>query len=381
MARARIFELDVLRGFAIFLVMGVHVPAYPIWSTFGGFGVDLFFVLSGFLISNLLFNEYRATGDIRLKRFFFRRAMKLYPSFWLLLIVTAIYALVEHVHFSPRQWIGEMLLTQNYIGSIWGHTWSLSVEEHFYILLPLALAWMLRRGRGSADPFRAIPVLFGCVAAACLAMRYATAQLHPEFTHQLHYQPSHLRIDSLLFGVFLSYLHNFRPDVLMKLTSAPWRFPITLLSVAALLPALVLPYNDPVVYTVGFTLLYFAFGTMLVVSLYKEKARKETKPGLALRGIARMGFYSYTLYLWHVPLAQVFGWLAPKVGGVNPYLLHAVYFATCIVAGVTSSKLVELPLLKLRERLSPAAAAVERPQASDRGELLDHSPAEIAFPH
>jgi peptidoglycan/LPS O-acetylase OafA/YrhL len=74
--------LDVLRGIAIVLVMGVHVPAYPIWSTVGGYGVDLFFVLSGFLISNLLFTEYRSTGAIRLKRFFFRRRSKLFPSFY-----------------------------------------------------------------------------------------------------------------------------------------------------------------------------------------------------------------------------------------------------------------------------------------------------------
>ncbi len=366
MGRARIFELDVLRGFAIFLVMGVHVPAYPIWSTFGGFGVDLFFVLSGFLISNLLFTEYRNTGDIRLKRFFFRRAMKLYPSFWLLLLVTLIYAMARHLHFGARQWIGELLLTQNYIGSIWGHTWSLSVEEHFYLLLPLALAWMLRRGKGSDDPFRAIPMLFAGVAAACLAMRAANAYLHPAFDHRLHFQPSHLRIDSLLFGVLLSYLHNFRPGILRKLTRAPWRMPLSMLSGVALVPALVLPYNDPIVYTAGFTLLYFSFGSMLVVSLYKEETRKKSKPGWALKAMARMGFYSYTLYLWHVPLAQLFSWLAPRFGPVNQYLLHALYFTACIAAGVVASWLVEIPLLKLRERLSPMPARPAAPAQEER---------------
>ena len=80
MGQARIFQLDVLRGFAIFMVMGVHVPAYPIWSNFGGYGVDLFFVLSGFLISNLLFTEYRKTHNIQCLRFLARRGMTLYPS-------------------------------------------------------------------------------------------------------------------------------------------------------------------------------------------------------------------------------------------------------------------------------------------------------------
>jgi peptidoglycan/LPS O-acetylase OafA/YrhL len=108
---------------------------------------------------------------------------------------------------------------------------------------------------------------------------------------------------------------------------------------------------------VGFTLLYFSFGSMLVVSLYPEKSRKKSQPGIMLRGIAGMGVYSYTLYLWHVPLAQLFGSLAPRFGTVNQYLLHAVYFTACVIVGVVTSKLVEIPILKLRERLSPMPGA------------------------
>src|SRR6202158_2988407 len=100
--RQRTVELDVLRGFAILLVMGVHVQAYPIWSTFGGFGVDLFFVLSGFLFSNLLFKDYRQSHRIVLARFFLRRALKLYPSFYLLLAGTLVYCLAWRVPITWR---------------------------------------------------------------------------------------------------------------------------------------------------------------------------------------------------------------------------------------------------------------------------------------
>jgi len=231
MNRKRIFELDVLRGFACFLVMGVHVPAYPIWSTVGGFGVDLFFVLSGFLISNLLFTEYQNTDHIRFTRFFFRRALKLYPSFYLLLLLTIFYCLIWRVPFSGRALLGEMTLTQNYIGSIWGHTWSLAVEEHFYILLPLVLAFIMKCRKGSDDPFRVIPYLFSGLAVACLALRICSALQHSNYTHRVHYQLSHLRFDSLFFGVFLSYAHNFRPEILRTIMSKPWRFPISVVSV------------------------------------------------------------------------------------------------------------------------------------------------------
>lgn len=356
MSQKRIFELDVLRGFAIVLVMGVHVPAYPIWSTFGGFGVDLFFVLSGFLISNLLFTEYRHTGDIRFARFFFRRALKLFPSFYLLLLLTILYCLIWHVPFSERDLLGELILTQNYIGSIWGHTWSLAVEEHFYILLPLALAFIMKCRKGSEDVFRAIPYLFIALAVACLALRIYNAAQHPYYDHKVHYEPSHLRFDSLFFGVFLSYLHNFRPAILRRAMSKPWRFPISVLSILGLVPAAFFASSDPIVYTAGFTLLYISFGTMLLLSIYKETDRRRATPSVAVRALAKMGVYSYTLYLWHVPMAQAFASLAPRFPMVNQYVLHALYFATSIAAGVLASKLVEVPILKLRERLLPPSA-------------------------
>jgi peptidoglycan/LPS O-acetylase OafA/YrhL len=358
MGQKRIFQLDVLRGFAILLVMGVHVPAYPIWSTIGGWGVDLFFVLSGFLISNLLFTEYRNHGDIRLRRFFFRRALKLYPSFYLLLGLTLVYCFFYHVPFSGRELLGEAVLTQNYLGGIWGHTWSLAVEEHFYILLPLILAFMMRRNTGAENPFRAIPYVFLGVAIGCLTLRIVNSMQHPVFDHRIHYQPSHLRVDSLFFGVFLSYLHNFCPQILKKLMSDPWRFPISAISVLALAPAFFLPFTDPIVYTIGFTLAYVGFGTMLVLSIYNED-RKRPAPGRVTRAIAWMGAYSYTLYLWHVPMAQVFIAVARRYP-MNQYLLHAIYFTTTIVVAVVLSKLVELPVLRLRERLFPSAVLDSR---------------------
>jgi peptidoglycan/LPS O-acetylase OafA/YrhL len=352
MGQSRIFELDVLRGIAILLVMGVHVPAYPIWSTIGGWGVDLFFVLSGFLISNLLFTEYRNTGSIRFRRFFFRRALKLYPSFYLLLVLTLVYCVVWTFPISRWQLAGEMLLTQNYLGGIWGHTWSLAVEEHFYILLPLVLFLMMKRGRGISNPFGAVPYVFLGVAAACLTLRIVNSILYPDFTYHSHYHPTHLRMDSLSFGVFLSYLCNFCPALVQKLMSRPWRLPISMLSVLALAPEFFLPTTDPIVYTVGFTLIYVGFGTALLVVLHPER-KKVVEPGKSARAIAWLGTYSYTLYLWHVPMAQIFQAVATRYGMINQYVLHAVYFATTIVVAVILSKLVEIPALRLRELLFP----------------------------
>jgi peptidoglycan/LPS O-acetylase OafA/YrhL len=127
---------------------------------------------------------------------------------------------------------------------------------------------------------------------------------------------------------------------------------VAVISVAALAPALFLPTDDPFIYTWGFSLVYLGFGTMLLLSLYQE-SRKRPQPGRAVQAIAWMGTYSYTLYLWHVPMAQVFGSLAPHFPRINQYVLHALYFGSTIVVGVAMSKLVEFPALRLRERFFP----------------------------
>jgi peptidoglycan/LPS O-acetylase OafA/YrhL len=79
-------SLDVLRAIAVFGVLGDHAPYYAIWARAGGYGVDLFFVLSGFLISGLLFQEYKSSGGLRIRRFLIRRGFKIWPSYHRLVI-------------------------------------------------------------------------------------------------------------------------------------------------------------------------------------------------------------------------------------------------------------------------------------------------------
>ena len=118
-------------------------------------GVDLFFVLSGFLVSGLLFSEYRNRGELRPWRFLARRGFKIYPGFYILLLASwLLFArFVPHINF-----LYEALFVQNYLARVWNHTWSLAVEEHFYIGLTILL-WGLARFRGGKNPFNALPGL------------------------------------------------------------------------------------------------------------------------------------------------------------------------------------------------------------------------------
>src|SRR6476469_9931494 len=149
MERSR--SIDVLRAVALFLVcFGRHLGPYPEDHTSypglllhkatvalargGWIGVDLFFVLSGFLVSGLLFRDYQQTGRIRAGRFLLRRGFKIYPPFWVFMLMTAA---VFGSRFPIGAYFIELGFVQNYRPTIWQHTWSLAVEEHFYLLLAL----------------------------------------------------------------------------------------------------------------------------------------------------------------------------------------------------------------------------------------------------
>src|SRR6185437_7330176 len=179
---------------------------FAAWKRCGWAGVDLFFCLSGFLIGGLLFDEFRRRGHIDLKRFYIRRAFKIWPSY-LLFVAVAIFAhaLISVSPSSPVT-LGSFLATcwpnflhvQNYFGTPWQHTWSLAVEEHFYLLLPVLFLFLMRRK--TDEPFKPIPLLLILVAIGCLILRLIAAR-HRPFIYYRHIYPTHLRIDSLLAGV------------------------------------------------------------------------------------------------------------------------------------------------------------------------------------
>src|SRR5437588_1674510 len=163
--------LDILRFLAVLLVLWRHSWVcspqispllHSITATLqrgGWIGVDLFFVLSGFLISGLLFKECQKTHQISLSRFFVRRGFKIYPPFWALLLFTVVLESITNNKTAGKWILCEFFFVQNYgDASQWGYTWSLAVEEHFYILLPLLLVVLLKVGSKRPRPFANIPL-------------------------------------------------------------------------------------------------------------------------------------------------------------------------------------------------------------------------------
>jgi len=289
------------------------------------------------------------TGAMRPARFLIRRGLKIYPAFYVLFFVTL---LMRHVLGTPTgMWaaIGEATFLQNYHFGLWGHTWSLAVEEHFYILLVIALTSIVGR---SQSPARVLERVFVVVPIVVLALRIATHILLP-FQHHTHHWPTHLRIDSLLFGVSLAYLEHLKPARFAALLR--WRVPLVCVGALGLIPPLFWPADHPFVHTVGYTLLYLGYGTLLIFALGQPPGRFAWSRTV-LQWVAALGAYSYSIYLWHVPFS---GWIMPTVERIvpGPFLVTVlIYCVGAGLAGVVLARLIEFPVLRLRDRLFPSRA-------------------------
>ncbi len=355
---SRVLGLDLLRLLAVLLVLGHHAPSPPenspalvreihlLWERGGWVGVDLFFVLSGYLVSGLLFAEYRRHGRVKLGRFLLRRGLKIYPAFWVLLSYTILTRLVHGIPLPTQPLIGEVFFLQNYLGALWPHTWSLAVEEHFYLLLA-ALFWWVQRYR-KERPFAVIPLLFAGLAVACLTARVTQQSLEPGLSPAALF-PTHLRVDALFFGVLLSYgMHFGRLRQQLQGFLPGWRIAA---GIALLVPTFIFSrVSYPWVTTFGFTLTYLGAGLMVLGAVEWDRSTHRLVQWLGV-----IGTLSYSIYLWHLPTLH---W-ASRVSLGHPeswphYLLFFVLYSSGSIAiGYLMARLIEIPVLKLRNRLLP----------------------------
>ena len=361
MTTRRLLSLDILRALAILAVLGRHMDSYPgnnpvlkvmcsTWIRGGWVGVDLFFVLSGFLIAGLLFKEHQQYHQISFKNFFIRRGFKIYPAFYFLLFVSLFEDFTTFA-ITPLTVASESLFLQDYLSGIWDHTWSLAVEEKFYILLPLLLIYLNRQHRAPAQPpFYQLPALFLGLAISCLVLRIWTSVTLP-YSHLTHLFPFHLRMDSLFFGVLLSWFSFYQPHDFSTTARQHVRL-FLFLGTALLIPPFIFPVqNSPLIYTVGPTIFYLGSGLILMALVHHD-----FKPAFLVNSLALIGAHSYSIYLWHIPIAR---WspflLKPLMGHYFNWLSYTLFYITIsITVGIVMAKIVEFPMLRLRERFFPS---------------------------
>ncbi len=354
--------LDGVRALAVGLVVLGHIDDVLLPGGRdplpGGFlGVDLFFVLSGFLITRLLLTERSRTGRVGLGAFYLRRAARLLPAVVLLLIGHAIWVTVADVGVTAAMERDSILVVGLYVSN-WasqldrdlafglGHLWSLSVEEQFYLAWPL-LVWAVRRRTSLLWPVIGVGVAFAV----------ATRQdLWGDVHWLLIYIRTDARMDALLLGCALGIVHH---RGLVARMSRGARGALGLAGLAGLVgAAMALQPSREVLYGPGFTLVALAAAALIAGVV-------EGDGGLArvfsLRPLRAVGRVSYGVYLWHFPafLAVDHAWPdAPALA------LVAVALGATAVLVVASWTLVERPVLRWAHR-----------RRSDRSTGPDRTPA------
>ncbi|MSP58984.1 MAG: hypothetical protein EXR72_01355 [Myxococcales bacterium] len=218
----------------------------------------------------------------------------------------------------------------------------------------VALCALLARARGSSgDPFRVIPRLFVVVGVFVLLLRVANYAIVP-YSHTTHLIPTHLRIDGLLFGVALCYGWTYhRASVEARLHR---RGALLAASIALLLPSLLLDIErDWAVSTVGLTLNYLGFGGILLLAISAPPSSGTLRRHL-VAVVARIGFYSYSIYLWHL-LMLVFAEMVRRHLGDVATL--GLYLLLSVAGGMVLGRVIEGPFLALRDRLFPSRSGVD----------------------
>ena len=375
-ARKRQPGLDLLRAAAVLLVIVYHAGLFGFtlpcgWQRFGWIGVDLFFVLSGYLIGGQLLAPGANGLPSSLRRFYWRRALRILPAY--LVVLAAYLCLPAGREFPelPPAW-KFLLFVQNIGlrgGTAFSHAWSLSVEGQFYLLLPLLLPLLVRWRRAGIS-------VAGGVLLAGAALRAGIAWTHPgdggvswRAFRGLIYYPTWTRLDPLVLGVGLAALERWRPRGWERLQrQAPW---LWLPGLAAI--ALGLSLGEGNFLTVAacvwqFPLIALGMSTLLLCAVSDRLPFRRT----AWPGAAFLASIAYSVYLSHkLVIHQTRRFCAAH--GLAPDSAPAILLnlAAILLAGALLFFAVERPFLQLRRRTpsrrEPAADRLDGPGSSVSG--------------
>jgi peptidoglycan/LPS O-acetylase OafA/YrhL len=352
-------SLDGLRAGSAAIVILAHALAYlpgrperfpsVELSWLGQSGVDVFFVISGFLITYLLLKENETTGTIRLKNFYFRRFFRIFPPFYAYLAVVGILWVTGLVPQNARNFISAATYTWNYqphvAGYFLAHTWSLSLEEQFYLLWPPCL------------------VLFGKEKSTYLSLgiillspvsRALTYLLAPSLRGNEGIM-LHTRLDTIMFGCAMALLwKDPRFNRLVERLLHPLLFAFSVFYIVVLAPCLSARFDARYDWTIGYTLR----GLLISIVLLYVVRKPISRPGrlLNLGSIRHIGIISYSLYIWQQMFTGPHSFLFP---------LNLIAIAVC---AELSYWLIERPAFRLRDAIGKSIAPTP-PILSSDGEV------------
>lgn len=359
--RNRIYGLDFLRAIAISAVVIYHLPRSPAdlffraISHFGYWGVDLFFVLSGFLIGSQFFKQISSEADSSLKTFYLRRFFRTLPVYFIFLCIMMFYWGVDNF-FEKMDW-RYILFLQNF-GGLYEltHTWSLCIEEHFYLFFPIIGLFVFRKLNFKTGIFVFASIVFAGIVARLFIWNIYRPDL--VFTNNIHKSydifynnimyPSYNHLDGLSLGVLLGFIKVKNKALWNQLLENPNTkliFGTLFCGVAAMLSLQKVSW-----YSVGFAIpsLAIGFSLFLLSSLNKKSLINK----IEIPGIGILALISYSMYMIH-PLALE---VAKKISGkleIAPISITGITLNLVVILAFSTLLyiLVEKPFLLLRDRI------------------------------
>lgn len=358
--------LDTLRALAIILVMLYHLNIQGLLPPYvggvaklGWVGVDLFFVLSGFLIGSQLLKPYLSGEKLSLTEFYLRRAYRILPAF---LTVLLLYMLLPAWSEAPGPYAGwqyatftwNLLLLGYPVNRAFSHVWSLCVEEHFYLLFPLLLLFLMRKPSMRKT---ALALSFITIGGMVLRAWLLHSVLQPAGDEQgvmlmkYIYYPTYSRLDGLVMGVGLAVVRTFKVSWWARFTR--YSGLLALLGLTCLLGALWLcdfdyPASElPFSIVFAFPLLSCGFG-LLVASAASEGSFLARR----VPGASALATLAFSLYLTHKSVAHAVHLLLPRLTAEVGVVSSSIYAVACLGTASLLYFTVERPFIALRMRRS-----------------------------
>jgi peptidoglycan/LPS O-acetylase OafA/YrhL len=368
---ARIHGLDTLRAAAIILVLAYHYMVvvsgkntFGFLTEIGWTGVDLFFVLSGYLIGNQIFSVIARKGGFSLKTFYMRRLLRTLPNYYVVLALYLLFPAALGGRETAPLW-QFLTFTQNFgmrPGATFTHSWSLCIEEQFYLILPAVALVVVacKRSLRLAWFVLCAAIVAGMVVRSRAWLDHGGNAIGGGYYENVYYS-SLARFDELLPGVAIALLKNFHADAYARIMGKGNALLFAGAVAVATMFYLFSHFLEIEDYGPGFPMTVFGY-PLLAVSFALLTMSALSPLSLLHRvrvpGAASVALWSYAIYLAHKPIFKVvMAPLAQLQIDTDSWFGIALVMTLGVAGGWLLYRLIEMPFMRLRARLYPVEAS------------------------